>query len=213
MADKFSSAKVVGIDFCAIQPTWLPPNCRFQIDDAQLEWQRNQEYLDFVHIRALYGCIDDWLGLYRQAYKGLVPGGWIEHLEFDITPYSQAPEVADDEDHIFKQWSNVLLEAMERTGKTGRIGMDGTMRKHMEEASFVDIVEETYRVPCGSWTKDPRMKQIGRYNAYFLDVSLEGLALLLLKEVMGWEYTDITTFVAKMRSALKDTKNLPYYLV
>ncbi|KAJ3525708.1 hypothetical protein NM208_g11523 [Fusarium decemcellulare] len=213
MAEYYPSAGVIGTDICAIQPEWAPPNCMFFLEDAQLEWPDFEASLDFIHIRALYGSIDNWPRLYRKAYRTLVPGGWIEHFEFDITLYSQAPEVRDDEDHIFKQWSRVLLEAMDRAGKTGRIGMDGNMRKYVEEAGFVDIVEKNYRVPCGEWMTDTKLKDIGFLNLLFWEQSLEGFALFLLKEIMGWEYTEITTFVARMHSALSDAKTQPYCLM
>ncbi|KAH6868872.1 putative SAM dependent methyltransferase [Thelonectria olida] len=213
VADAYASAEVIGTDISPIQPAWVPPNCKFHIDDAQLEWTCLPETFDFVHIRALYGSIGDWTELYRQAYKALVPGGWIENFEMNITLYSDHPEIKNDREHIFKQWATVFLEAMDCIGKTGRIGMDGNMRKRMHEVGFVDIVEKTYQLPCGGWSSDPKLKQIGVYNLAFLDESLEGFALFLLKEIMGWEYTEIQLFVARMRSAIWNTKIRPYYLV
>ncbi|UZP39768.1 hypothetical protein NXS19_007584 [Fusarium pseudograminearum] len=37
MADEHPSDKVIGIDISAVQPAFVPPNCIFQIDDAQLD--------------------------------------------------------------------------------------------------------------------------------------------------------------------------------
>lgn len=213
MADKYPSAEVIGTDISPIQPNWVPPNCHFYLEDAHAEWVEKKASLDFVHIRGLYGSITDWPQLYKEAYRALAPGGWIEHLEFDITPYSHVPEVMGDKDHIFKQWSGILLSAMDRTGMTGRIGMDGNIRKHLEGAGFVDIVEKTYRIPCGQWDHDLKQKEIGALNLLFMDKGLEGFALFLLTKIMGWEYTEITMFVTRMRRALRDTKSQAYYLV
>lgn len=213
MADAYPSAEVIGTDLSPIQPGWVPPNCKFYIDDAQLDWTFPPASFDFVHIRALYGSIGDWTELYRQAYKALVPGGWLEDFEMNITLHSDTPEIRDDPEHIFKQWANVFFEAMDRIGKTGRIGMSGNMRKHMDEVGFVEIVEKTYQVPCGGWSSDPKMKEIGIFNFTFLDESLEGFALFLLKEIMGWEYNEIQVLVARMRKAIRNTKSRPYYLV
>jgi hypothetical protein len=44
-----------------------------------------------------------------------------------------------------------------------------------------------------------------------LDQSLEGFALYMLKEVMGWEYAEIQVLVAKMRQALRNWRLYPYY--
>lgn len=55
----------------------------------------------------------------------------------------------DDPKHIFKQWTEVFLEAMDRTGKTVRISIGDCIYKHIDEASFIGIVDKEYRLPCG----------------------------------------------------------------
>lgn len=127
--------------------------------------------------------------------------------------HSDTSEVQDDPGHIFKQWAEVYFEAMDRIGKTARIGMDGRRCRHMEAAGFEDIVEKEYRLPCGSWSSDLRLKQIGMYNLACMEQSLEGFALYLLEEVMEWEYAEIQVFVARMRKAIRDPKIRPYYIV
>ncbi|CRK28291.1 hypothetical protein BN1723_018351, partial [Verticillium longisporum] len=56
-------------------------------------------------------------------------------------------------------------------------------------------------------------KEVGIYNLAFLEESLEGFALFLLKEIMGWEYIEIQLLVANMRKAIRDMKLRPYYIV
>jgi ubiquinone/menaquinone biosynthesis C-methylase UbiE len=213
MADTFPEAEIIGFDISPIQPSWVPPNCKFYVDDAQLEWTFGDAAFDFVHIRALYGSISDWTELYRQAFRALRPGGYLENLEFTITLRSDDPAVANDPDHIFKQWSEAFFEAADRLGKTAKIGMDGRMRRHMEEAGFVDIVVKEYRLPCGSWPTDRREKEIGMFNLAFMEQSLEGFALFLLREIMKWELVEVHVFLARMRAAMKDPKIKPYYMM
>lgn len=213
MADAHPEAEVIGTDISPIQPSWVPPNCSFQIEDAQLEWTFAPESFDFVHMRALYGSISDWGELYKQAYKTLVPGGWIEDMEVNIHMFSDLPEIRDDPNHIFKRWAKVFWEATDRINRTLRIAMNGTMKKHIVEAGFINVVEKTYQVPCGSWSSDHRMKQIGAYNLAFMDESLEGFALFLLKEIMGWKYSEVLVFVAEMRKAIRNNRIRPYYLL
>ena len=38
MADKYPEAQVVGIDIAGVQPNCVPPNCQFEIEDAEDEW-------------------------------------------------------------------------------------------------------------------------------------------------------------------------------
>ena len=101
MADEYSSAKVIGTDISAVQPTFVPPNCIFQIDDAQLDWTFEPDSFDFIHLRYLYGAIDDWRKLFRQAYTHVRRGGWVESLDIDIETRSENPKVQNDTNHVF----------------------------------------------------------------------------------------------------------------
>ena len=37
-ADEFPSAEVLGTDLSPIQPSWVPPNLSFLVDDVESEW-------------------------------------------------------------------------------------------------------------------------------------------------------------------------------
>jgi hypothetical protein len=69
MADKFPSAEVIGTDLSPTQPGWVPPNCKFEIDDCTEEWTFKEARFDFIHVRSLYGCIRDWQSFYSEVYK------------------------------------------------------------------------------------------------------------------------------------------------
>jgi len=95
MGDEFPSAEIIGTDLSPIQSSWVPPNVRFQIDDATQEWAFPQDSFDFIHARGLAGSIRDWPELLRQAYIHLKPGGRIElsegrpHMCCDDNTYSE----------------------------------------------------------------------------------------------------------------------------
>lgn len=38
MADENPHCQVMGTDLSLTQPSWVPPNCRFEIDDFNEEW-------------------------------------------------------------------------------------------------------------------------------------------------------------------------------
>ncbi|ODA80702.1 hypothetical protein RJ55_03661 [Drechmeria coniospora] len=213
MADAYPAAEIIGTDISPIQPSWVPPNCAFHIEDAQLEWTYHPETFDLVHIRALYGSIGDWGELYRQAYRALVPGGWLEDMEINIQLHSDVPEVRDDPDHIFKRWARVFWEATDLMGKTLRIANGSNMRDLVTDAGFTNVAEKSYQVPVGAWSNDQRMKRIGAYNLAFMEESLEGFALFMLKEVLGWEYTTVQLFVMEMRRAIRSSRIRPFYLI
>lgn len=46
----------------------VPPNVRFEIDDAKKEWTFSKPF-DFIHVRALVGTLDDWPAFLEQCYR------------------------------------------------------------------------------------------------------------------------------------------------
>ena len=80
-ADKYLDCSVIGTDISLIQPTRVPPNLQFEVDDYNKEWTCNANFFDFVHIRWLTGTVKDWHTLYKEAYRCCKPGGWIEHID------------------------------------------------------------------------------------------------------------------------------------
>ena len=86
------------------------------------------------------------------------------------------------------------------------------MRGYIENAGYVDVVARTWKVPIGGWAKDPRLKSVGLYTLLFLDQSVEGFALYMLKSVMGWEFEEIQVLIAQMKEGWKQWKRWqPYY--
>ncbi|KAK7398454.1 hypothetical protein QQX98_012162 [Neonectria punicea] len=209
-ANQFPSAQVTGTDISPIQPAWVPPNCEFYIDDAQLKWTWPPDHFDYIHIRDLYGSIDDWSALYKKAYHHLKPGGWFEDLELDIRAHS---DVVTDPEHIFYRWNRVFQEAGKKIGKTFKIAIGSRMRDLMDETGFVDVTERKFRLPMSAWGLDPKVKEIGQFVQMFVDGGLEGFGLYLLTQVMGWQYEECQVFIAQMRQALRNKKLNPYYEV
>ena len=61
VADENPDANVLGNDLSPIQPTWIPPNCAFYIEDAESEWvYAAHEAFDLIHGRGMGGSIGDW---------------------------------------------------------------------------------------------------------------------------------------------------------
>ncbi|KAH9212788.1 S-adenosyl-L-methionine-dependent methyltransferase [Leptodontidium sp. 2 PMI_412] len=206
-ADQFPSAEVIGTDLSPIQPTWVPPNLKFELDDAQLEWTYQPDSFDFVHLRTLQGSIGDWPAIYAQAFRCIKPGGWIQDMEMSIMWKSDDGTVTDD--HLLNEWSRVSIEAAKKIGKTFENAQ--FTKENMIKAGFVDVVEKKYKMPLGGWSSDPKLKEIGRWNALYFQEGIEGMCLYLLNVVMGWTYEEVQVYMAKLRSALFGRKLHPYY--
>lgn len=211
MADEYPSAEVLGTDISAVQPAFAPLNCSFQIEDAQLDWTFKPDEFDFIHIRYLYGAIDDWKKLYRQAFAHVRPGGWVESLEIDIETHSENPRIEKDEGHIFKKWCKLFFECGRQTGRTWEIARDGRQEEYMREAGFTDLFSKSWKLPVGGWPQDKKLKQIGLYNGAFIDHSIDAFAIFPIGEILGWSEEEVTILVSQMRKALKEPRALPYF--
>src|SRR4051812_4178123 len=62
------------------------------------------------------GAIPDWLSLYKQAYRSMKPGGWIEHAEVSAEIVLHGKPIPSD--HVYAQWNLFICQAGEKTGKT-----------------------------------------------------------------------------------------------
>lgn len=72
-ADEHPSAEVIGVDLSPIQPSFVPPNCHFEVDDATLPWTYLPSSFDFIHIRCLMGAGKLMPSLGSQEDKILTP--------------------------------------------------------------------------------------------------------------------------------------------
>ncbi|KAK7416159.1 hypothetical protein QQX98_005356 [Neonectria punicea] len=205
IADEFPSAKVIATDITPTQPSWVPPNVEFQIDDAQLDWTFEPESFDFIHIRYMHGTIDDWGKFYRQIFKFLKPGGWFQHIEPDLQMRPQNEAVKLDDEHIFSRWADVFRQVGTKMGKTLDFS-DRKLEKLTKAAGFANIDYETHKIPVGRWPRDKKMKELGTFVSLSFSQALDGFVKLPLCEVLGWSPEEMQLFAVEMRRALLDPK-------
>ncbi|KAM6505944.1 hypothetical protein FSOLCH5_014121 [Fusarium solani] len=67
-ADEHPEAEVLGVDLSPIQPTFVPPNVSFFVDDVEEEWTYASPF-DFIYLRAMTGSIRNWPKFFIQAYQ------------------------------------------------------------------------------------------------------------------------------------------------
>ncbi|KAK3314452.1 S-adenosyl-L-methionine-dependent methyltransferase [Apodospora peruviana] len=203
-ADEFPDAAVTGIDLSPIQPSWVPPNCSFELDDASKEWTYPDNTFDYIHIRYMIGSFKDWQSVYREAYRCLKPGGWLEHFECSSSVLCDDGSIP--EDSIFSEWKRVFHEAGEKLGQTFEVIDDDRYVGWMKEAGFKDVQSRTFKTPVGSWPADKTMKEIGQFNRLGLEMGIEGFGLYVLTHIMGWSYEEVQVFMAKVRAGLRNKK-------
>ena len=143
-ADQHPHAEVIGTDISPIQASWLPPNLRFEMDDATLEWTFRPDTFDFIHMRYLFGSVADWPALYRQAFLCCKPGGYLEDFEASVVITSDDGTVTDGSP--MHQWGKVFHEAGNKFGRTFRVLEDEVQKKEMEAVGFTNVTVWDFKV-------------------------------------------------------------------
>jgi SAM-dependent methyltransferase len=204
-ADEFPCGAVIGTDLSPIQPTWVPPNCKFLIDDLESEWTFSlSEPFDFIHGKGLAGSINDWARLYQQIYQHLKPGGWVEMQEYEGV-------VASDDDPELKncpsidQWQHLVDEATSKIGK--KLDVAGAQKQHMIDAGFVDVRDDIYKVPSGRWPQDPKLKEVGMYQLEQIVACVEPFTLAFFTRVLQWSPEETEVLMAKVKSEMRNKQN------
>jgi cyclopropane fatty-acyl-phospholipid synthase-like methyltransferase len=71
--NQYPSATIIGIDISPTQPSWVPLNVRFEIEDFTDDWTFKPNEFDYIHIGCLYVYVNDWPKFYRQVYRYITP--------------------------------------------------------------------------------------------------------------------------------------------
>ena len=156
-ADEHPDVQVVGIDLSPTQPSTVPPNVEFFVEDLESSWTFHTKF-DFIYMRMLLGSIKDWPKLFSQAYDNLHPGGWVELME------SIQPIACDDgtlpKDSALLKWTHLTLEATRKLGAP----MDSALyhKKRLIDAGFVNVVQRDFKWPTNPWPRDPKHKEKGK---------------------------------------------------
>lgn len=86
-------------------------------------------------------------------------------------------------DSILGRWGESILGAGDSCGKDFRI--DGQAKGGLEAAGFEHVVERTYKLPIGPWSKDCHLQEIGHWNRVQWTEGIEGWSLALLGGVLN----------------------------
>lgn len=190
-ADDNPQAEVIGTDISPIQPNWVPPNCKFEVDDMEEAWTYENDYFDYIHMRSLSGSFTDWNFVMKNAYEATKPGGIIEFQDYGSELFSSdgTPLTEADPERPFTYWLYHVVNAAEKANRP--LPMGRRMKGLMEKAGFVDIVESTAVWPIGTWPKDKRLKDVGKWGLLGVTDSLYPFAVRLLTSASGWSNDEV----------------------
>ncbi|KAF2084306.1 S-adenosyl-L-methionine-dependent methyltransferase [Saccharata proteae CBS 121410] len=204
-ADEFPNANVLGIDLSPIQPTEIPPNCSFLVDNAEAEWAHDRTF-DLIHSRAMCAGIKNWPKYIRQAYENLTPGGWLELQEVSVPPRCDDGSAPADSSIMY--CSNTLAKAAAVAGLNMKA--PAQFKDWLKEAGFVDIHIKRYKWPIGPWAKGSKEKTLGRWALQDCLDALQGGTLGLFTRVLGWSVEEVETLLSEVRKEMKGEKSHCY---
>ncbi|KAL1640686.1 hypothetical protein SLS58_006700 [Diplodia intermedia] len=207
VADKYPDAQVLGNDLSPVQPQWVPPNVKFEVDDIEATWTYAQPF-DLIFARYLDGAISDWPALVSNMYNNVRPGGWVELQGFDLHYRSDDGSVKPDS-YITKFIDN-LETGCAKLGKEFYSGPK--LEGYLQDAGFKNVHVQPYKVPSGPWPKDRKLREIGTINLLQALDGMEGFSLRIFTGVLGWTVDEVTVFCAKVREELKVKSVHPYIL-
>ncbi|KAH7257840.1 S-adenosyl-L-methionine-dependent methyltransferase [Fusarium tricinctum] len=208
-ADEYPNAEVTGTDISPIQPDWVPPNLKFEIEDCTQEWTFGPDSFDYVHMRYLYGSISDWSALFKEAFTVCKPGGWVE--SYEASPRMESDDGSVTETCAINEWGKFFIEGGRKLNRTFEIIDKDLQKKGMEEAGFVDVQVWDFKAPIGGWAKDPRLKEIGQFAQAALEQDYEGYVLYMANMVLGWSKEEVSLYCAQLRREIRSGKFHPNY--
>lgn len=221
LADEHPEADVLGTDLSPIQPEYVPPNCRFVIDDAEDEWVYSYKF-DYIHGRYLCPFMADIPKLLKNIYDNLNPGGYVEIMETLMLM-----KAVDDslDGHPIQQWNVMMVEGnasplrstfintstdLNNLKGIKKIGKDPlsaiNCRRWMEEAGFINVTEKKFAIPANPWARGTEQKVRGAMMMTNLLEVAQGITMNIFTKVHGWTAEEVEIFLVDIRAGLKDRK-------
>ncbi|KAI1052459.1 hypothetical protein LB507_007711 [Fusarium sp. FIESC RH6] len=204
VADEHPEAEVLGVDLSPIQPSMVPPNCKFEIDDLEKEWTFTYRF-DFIFIRSMIASFKDWPGIFCQAFRNLEPGGYIE-VQDNVYPLASDDGTIHGTDIL--TWSELMVKAANTTGRS--ITVASKFKSMLEDAGFIDIMEIKKRIHMNRWPRDLRYRELGTWSCYMLRRGLDGISMGLLTK-LGLTVDEVNVFLAEVRRDLISTEIHGYW--
>ncbi|GMG38234.1 unnamed protein product [Aspergillus oryzae] len=114
------------------------------VDDFEAPWSYSQPF-DYIHGRELEGFIRSHHRLFQQALENLKPGGWMEIASIEANCFS------DDDTHLRATSMKTAVRHMHESAKRFGKNFDTvkTRRSQMENAGFINVREDVYKVRVG----------------------------------------------------------------
>ncbi|KAG8958190.1 hypothetical protein FRC03_009372 [Tulasnella sp. 419] len=161
MANKFPHCEVIGVDL--VPPNLgnreIPPNCRFEVDDANLSLTHWTNTFELVHCRAIEVGISDWEAFSYNVAQILKPGGLFlsgtgntQFLNDRCEPYQVITE-GEPGFRWIQKWFSAVHEAFVK-----QRGSEWPLHQWHDIAernpNYKDVTSKQLHMPVGNWLPD-----------------------------------------------------------
>ncbi|KAH6986600.1 S-adenosyl-L-methionine-dependent methyltransferase [Ilyonectria destructans] len=201
LGDEHPEAEIVSVDLSPTQPSFVPLNVQFLIDDIDEEWNYSQPF-DYIDSSLMNFSVQNWSDYLRKIFRYLAPGGYVELQEIDVIIKSDDGTLT--EDHTLGKWTKLLEEAAAKLGRPYE--QTDKFKEIMAEVGFTDIVETRFKWPTNSWAKDKKYKELGVWSNENMNLALESLTMAPFTRGHGWSREEVNVFLADVRRELNDPK-------
>lgn len=208
-APLFPNAAITGTDLSPVQPTEVPENVHFLVDDAtEDEWLWGADHFDFVHIGNMTGAMPSFKRLLRKTYEHLKPGAYIECHELDPKPkcddHTMPPENPDGYSAFaLHDWFDLNMRSSQEVEPSRQFRVAPRIERWMKEVGFVDVKQRIYKVPTNTWPTDEHLKNIGKWSESNWLEALSGWSYKPLL-ALGWSKPEIEVFLVDVRKSIQD---------
>jgi ubiquinone/menaquinone biosynthesis C-methylase UbiE len=210
MGDEFPDCEIQATDLSPIQPTSVPENVHFFIDDASEEdWALPLNHFDYIHTRVLLGCFEDFGEIIKRAFKYTKPGGYMESQELMSTPYCDDGTMSPD--CPFLEWTKFGDEAAVAAHRPMRIA--NKLKRWYMQAGYVDVQEKVFKIPINSWPRDPEKKELGAMSEQNWLAGVQAFTLAYFSRILEWTKEEIEVYLVNVRKAISDRSVHIYHKV
>ncbi|KAI5782268.1 S-adenosyl-L-methionine-dependent methyltransferase [Pyronema domesticum] len=206
MADRYPMAMVIGTDLSPIQPSFIPNNCRFEVDDVMQEWTFQDNCFDFIHGRNIASGISDWNHLASEMMRSTAPGGYVELCETSIGTV-HCDDGTMKPDHSVVIFGHHLRDALT---KIGRPQPDHQfMANVLIQAGYEDVKMLSAKEPIEPWPKDPQLKKVGAMNLLNAETGYESHGMAVFTRVLAMDSEKARQLC---REATEASRNKNYHI-
>lgn len=162
----------------------LPVNLSPEFDDADRDWTFKNNRFDLINFGHL-AWMKDWETMFREAYRCLKPGGYVE-----VSWLVVEAELNNPQHEAWNRWRDLSEEIFKETGRI------------LELTRTIDSVLQKVGFSLVSSKRESRtLAQMGLHQACD-EFDVQGQVLLPLRDGLGWEVSDINHQVERMQEQL-----------